>query len=226
MQQDSSVSRRTAIRLLGGATTTALVAGCLDSFDEGETADDAGSGDDEADDAGSGDDEADNAGSGDDEADDAGSGDDATDDGEPSEAEAADETESDDHEDDDADEETDESDEPGFEIEPGTRITLFGNTAGWEGVQPVEIQTVENPTLVLEAGGAYEIGWQEGDGAPHNIEIRNENAELVDDLSTDLTDDPAGDEQYLEFVASAELATYVCAPHEATMRGEISVKPE
>jgi len=69
-------------------------------------------------------------------------------------------------------------------IEPGTQIEFDGQTSGWLGIAPDSIADAENPTLVLQEGETYEIGWTTGDGALHNIEIRDENDEVIDDLQT------------------------------------------
>ena len=128
---------------------------------------------------------------------------------------------------DDTEEEPDDEDADapanGFEIEPDTQIEFDGQTPGWVGIAPEEIEGEENPELVLEEGESYEIGWTEGDGASHNLEIRDENDEVVDDLQTDVVDDP-DDDQWLEFEASDEMATYVCEPHAGTMVGNITVE--
>ncbi|MFA9425004.1 hypothetical protein [Natronorubrum sp. A-ect3] len=112
---------------------------------------------------------------------------------------------------------------PDVTIEPGTRIALDGQTAGWEGVEPSAIEGLVNPTLVLEAGEPYEIGWSTGDGQLHNIELRTETDDVVDGYETPLVDEP-GPDQWLEFVATSEISTYACAPHETSMRGSIEVR--
>ncbi|MEY7848248.1 plastocyanin/azurin family copper-binding protein [Natrarchaeobius sp. A-rgal3] len=108
-------------------------------------------------------------------------------------------------------------------IDAGTDIRFDGQTAGWEGLEPSEIDGEQNPTLVLEEGGDYTIGWTEGDGSLHNIEIWDDGGEVVDGLETSETDDP-GDDQILEFEASSDMAQYVCDPHETTMVGDIQVE--
>ncbi|WP_226481551.1 DUF7537 family lipoprotein [Natrinema amylolyticum] len=109
------------------------------------------------------------------------------------------------------------------EIEPGTRIELSAQTVAWVGVAPAGIADLENPTLVLESGESYEIGWSEGNGMPHNIQLRDGNGDVVDDHETDVvTESAAG--QWIEFTASEELAAYACEPHQSTMNGDIEVR--
>ncbi|WP_148680468.1 plastocyanin/azurin family copper-binding protein [Halovivax ruber] len=108
-------------------------------------------------------------------------------------------------------------------IEPGTSIEFNGQTTAWVGIAPDSIADEENPPLTLQSGETYEIGWSEGDGAGHNIEIRDSNDEVINDLSTEVVSEP-GDDQWLEFEASDEMAQYVCQPHQTTMVGEISVE--
>lgn len=110
----------------------------------------------------------------------------------------------------------------GVEIEPGTSIEFDGQTAGWVGIAPDSIADMENPTLILQEGETYEMGWTTGDGAEHNIEIRNENDEVVDDLETEVVTEP--EDQWLEFDASSEMTTYVCEVHASSMVGDIQVE--
>ncbi|SDQ91946.1 plastocyanin/azurin family copper-binding protein [Natronobacterium texcoconense] len=111
----------------------------------------------------------------------------------------------------------------GIAIDPGTTIDLDGQTPGWEGIAPGEIDGETNPTLVLQEGETYEIGWSEGDGSQHNIAIWDDGGNVVDDLQTEQVFEP-GDDQWLEFEASGEMASYVCEPHETTMIGDIVVE--
>ncbi|ELY58463.1 blue (type 1) copper domain-containing protein, partial [Natronococcus amylolyticus DSM 10524] len=90
------------------------------------------------------------------------------------------------------------------------------------GIEPEAIEGEQNPTLILEEGEEYEIGWPEGDGVRHNIEIWDEDGDVVDDYETDLTDDP-GDDQILTITATEEMAAYRCRPH-GSMEGEIRVE--
>lgn len=124
-------------------------------------------------------------------------------------------------EDEEEGEEEEEAD--GDVIEPGTQIEFNGSTGGWIGIGPDEIDGEENPTISLQEGESYEIGWTEGDGGEHNIAIRNEDGDVIDDLSTSLTSDP-DDDQWLEIEATDEMADYVCEPHLGTMVGDIEVQ--
>lgn len=108
-------------------------------------------------------------------------------------------------------------------IDAGTDIKFSAQTTHWEGLAPSSIEGAENPTLVLQEGEDYTIGWTEGDGAGHNIEIRGENDEVVDTLSTKVVSSPDED-QILGITASSEMAQYVCDPHENTMRGNLQIE--
>lgn len=168
MADSDPIARRTIVRAVGLAASTAALAGCIDES--------------------------------------------TVDDPDGSTGEGA--QPSDDGADEDA---SDDADDAPLEIE------LYGNTGGWEGLAPASIKGVENPTLHLEPGATYRLGWTDGDGAAHNIEIRNGDGEVVDDLATDVTDEPR-DDQLLAFEASEEMAGYVCDPHQSIMRGEIRVE--
>ncbi|ELZ13309.1 hypothetical protein C477_22675 [Haloterrigena salina JCM 13891] len=124
--------------------------------------------------------------------------------------------------DDDSDDENgDESGDDTYEIDAGETIMLEGQIGGWTGLQPAAIEDVENPTLVLEADAEYEIGWEPGDSASHNIELWDENEELVDEAyKLELTSDP---DETLSFTASEDIAYYRCNPH-SNMQGEIRVE--
>lgn len=109
------------------------------------------------------------------------------------------------------------------EIEPGTAIDLAARIPAWVGVAPAGITDLENPTLVLETGESYSIGWSTGDGAAHNIQIRDENDEIIDDYETEVVADPAGSQRF-DFTATEEMAAYVCEPHAPIMNGDIEVR--
>lgn len=127
----------------------------------------------------------------------------------------SDESDSDDDDDDSSNE--DES----FDISPDEQIELNGQTGGWEGIAPSSIEGVQNPTLALQEGEEYEIGWTEGDGSTHNIATVDSDEEVLD--NTDRTDDP-GDGDFLTFDASEEVAGYICEPHSGSMNGNIELQ--
>lgn len=52
-------------------------------------------------------------------------------------------------------------------------FALGGRVEAWEGVAPQAISGQDNPTLELTAGRTYRIIWQNLDGQPHNIAIRD-----------------------------------------------------
>ncbi|WP_049920845.1 cupredoxin domain-containing protein [Halopiger djelfimassiliensis] len=110
------------------------------------------------------------------------------------------------------------------EWEGVSEIELGGETSAWQGQSPSQIEGEDNPTLVLFEGESYEITWENIDGARHNLEIRDENEEVVDDYSTELMDQQ-GETQTLEIdEVTSEMARYVCQPHEGTMNGPIQVE--
>ncbi|QFU84769.1 hypothetical protein [Natronorubrum aibiense] len=123
----------------------------------------------------------------------------------------------------DGDDDTDDESDDGIEIETGTTIILEGETSDWVGAEPEEIEGEENPTLVLEEGEEYEIGWEQGNGGSHNLELVDEDDEVVDEHETEVTDDP-GEDDIFEFEATDEMAEYVCRQHPDTMRGEIRIE--
>ncbi|MCU4926945.1 hypothetical protein OB905_13300 [Halobacteria archaeon AArc-dxtr1] len=113
-------------------------------------------------------------------------------------------------------------------IEPGEQILLEGITSGWEGLEPESIAGETNPTLVLEEGETYEIGWTQGDGSGHNVIIWDENEDLVDDYylygdEEEVITDPDDDGDFLEFEASSDMAYYRCYPH-GQMQGDIQLE--
>ncbi|MDF9748447.1 hypothetical protein [Natrinema salsiterrestre] len=111
----------------------------------------------------------------------------------------------------------------GFEIDPGTQIDFSGQTSYWEGLAPSSIEGEQNPTLILQSGETYEIGWSEGDGAAHNMELRNSSGEVVDDYTTGEPVSDPGDGLFFEFEATDEIALYRCQPH-PQMEGDIQLQ--
>ncbi|RQG93240.1 hypothetical protein EA462_03335 [Natrarchaeobius halalkaliphilus] len=120
--------------------------------------------------------------------------------------------------------ENDENGENGDAIDPDDEIMLGGETQAWMGQEPESIADEENPTLTLEEGESYEITWENLDGVGHNIEIRDDDDEVVDDYETEIIDEE-GETQTLEVdEVTDEMAAYVCEPHEGTMHGDIEVE--
>lgn len=111
----------------------------------------------------------------------------------------------------------------GDAIEPDTEIMLEGTTQAWMGVEPEPIADEENPTLTLQEGESYEITWENGDGAQHNLVIWDDSEETVDDYETDMISEE-GETATLEIdEVTDEMAQYVCEPHSGTMVGDIEL---
>ncbi|MFC4439804.1 MULTISPECIES: plastocyanin/azurin family copper-binding protein [Natrialbaceae] len=111
----------------------------------------------------------------------------------------------------------------GHQIEAGETIELEADSGGWIGVAPDDIADEDNPTLILEEGEDYEIGWEEGDGSTHNLELVDENDEVVEDYETDEASE-GGEDQFIEFEATSDIAEYLCRPHDNAMVGTIEVE--
>ncbi|SDK73406.1 hypothetical protein SAMN04515672_3839 [Natronorubrum texcoconense] len=101
-----------------------------------------------------------------------------------------------------------------------------GRTQAWTGVEPGFLAGEENPTITLIDGNEYDFTWENADGVTHNLEIRDEDDNIVDDYqSEDLSDE--GEETTVEgVIASEEMVVYICAYHEATQVGDIEVQTE
>lgn len=110
------------------------------------------------------------------------------------------------------------------EISPEDTITFMATSSNtWEGKSPSGIEGQENPTLALQGGETYEIGWDENGGsAQHNIAIYNGDETVHQDLETEQVTEP--EDQTLEFEASSDTAEYVCIPHYGSgMAGTIEI---
>ena len=202
MERTDPITRRRALRLVGGATGVGLVAGCLaDGEDPEEEESDAI---DEDDDESEKSDDTDNEGA---ERSDDGNESDETDN---EEAERSDDGNESDETDEDATENLDTDSEEWKDVD---EIVLSATTAGWEGVEPEVIAGEENPTLVLTEGAEYVLTWKNADGVPHNVELWDEHGEVVGEYETELLAEE-GESQSLEFEATAELAEYVCELHD------------
>lgn len=96
-----------------------------------------------------------------------------------------------------------------------------GWTSGWIGVSPPAVEGKKNPTLELTAGRTYRVTWENADGVPHNIVIRD--ADGTDLHRTEIIQQK-GQTQTLEFTATEEMATYLCEVHPSTMVGDIAIE--
>ncbi|QCS40901.1 twin-arginine translocation signal domain-containing protein [Natrinema versiforme] len=110
-----------------------------------------------------------------------------------------------------------------YEAEPEDEIHFEATTGDWTGIKPSEIEGSSNPTLILEEGETYYIGWTEGNNTEHNIEIWDENDEVVEEYETEEVSEP-DDDQILEVTATSDMVAYVCDPHSSQMHGEIQVE--
>ncbi len=101
-----------------------------------------------------------------------------------------------------------------------------GQVSHWGGIEPEIIADEENPTITLIDGQEYDFRWVNADGTLHNLEIRDEDDEVIDDyVSEDV--EAEGEETTLEgVVATEEMATYICRYHETTQVGDITVETE
>ncbi|RQG90172.1 PKD domain-containing protein [Natrarchaeobius halalkaliphilus] len=101
-----------------------------------------------------------------------------------------------------------------------------GRIEAWSGLEPEMIADEDNPTITLIEGQEYDFRWVNADDVVHNLEIRDENDEVVDDYVSDDVGEE-GEETTLEgVVASEEMAVYICSYHEAAQAGDIEVETE
>lgn len=100
-------------------------------------------------------------------------------------------------------------------------IQLGGETSGWVGEAPSEIEGETNPTLTLEAGSDYTLTWTNLDGASHNFAI--EDADGNDLVGPTEIVSSEGESQTVEFTATEEMSEYYCQPHAQSMRGSIEL---
>lgn len=109
------------------------------------------------------------------------------------------------------------------DVAGGTTVVFEGHASGWLGVEPTGIDGIRNPTLVLEDGETYVFRWTNGDGAPHDIGIRDADDDVVDGLVSDRVT-TKGEETSLEFTASQEMEEYVCSFHRSSQSGRLVVE--
>lgn len=110
-----------------------------------------------------------------------------------------------------------------FEIDPDAKIVLEGYASGWDGLEPGPIEGETNPTLVLEQGGEYTMEWVSGQNMGHDLQIRDDADEVVDELATEEVGSE-GEGATLEFTVSSEVVTYVCSLHAGNQIGDLVVE--
>lgn len=93
---------------------------------------------------------------------------------------------------------------------------LIGQTSGWEGVAPSDIEGETNPTLEVIPGERYQVIWENGDGVPHNFNVVGGHGQTVQ--SSDLMSSE-GETQTVTFTAEENYQEYFCQPHPEAMRG-------
>ncbi|GAB7020809.1 hypothetical protein JCM18750_36710 [Halostagnicola bangensis] len=101
-----------------------------------------------------------------------------------------------------------------------------GHVEAWTGLEPGIIDGEDNPTITLIEGNEYDFRWINADGVTHNLEIRDEDDEIIDDYQSDDVSEE-GEETTLEgVVASEEMSVYICTYHESTQVGDIEVQTD
>lgn len=129
----------------------------------------------------------------------------------------------DDPDDNDVDDDLDVAMEEWEEVE---EFSFEGRVEAWTGLEPDFIEGEDNPTLVLIEGNEYDFHWVNADGVTHNMEIRDEDDEIIDDYQTEDVGEE-GEETTLEGVeATEEMEVYICAYHETTQVGDIEVETD
>ncbi|TYL37388.1 PKD domain-containing protein [Natronococcus pandeyae] len=96
----------------------------------------------------------------------------------------------------------------------------------WTGIEPEFIEGESNPTITLIEGQEYDFRWVNGDGVTHNLEIRDEDDEIIEDYQSEDVGEE-GEETILEgVVATEEMDVYICTYHEGTQVGDIEIETE
>ncbi|MFW5937625.1 MAG: DUF7282 domain-containing protein [Halanaeroarchaeum sp.] len=97
---------------------------------------------------------------------------------------------------------------------------LIGETAGWEGVAPDDIEGETNPSLDVIPGEQYRVIWENGDGVGHNFSIVGGHGQTVQSSELMSTE---GDTQEVTFTAEEDYQEYYCEPHPEAMRGSFRI---
>lgn len=105
-------------------------------------------------------------------------------------------------------------------------FSFEGRVQAWTGLEPAMIEGEDNPTITLVDGQEYDFRWVNADGVLHNLEIRDENGDIIDEYQSDDVDEE-GEEATIEGVtATEEMTTYICQYHESSQVGDIEVETE
>lgn len=102
---------------------------------------------------------------------------------------------------------------------------LEGRLEAWTYVEPsAVVGDLENPTITLIEGNEYDFTWVNRDGATHNLEIRDEDGDVVEDYqSADVGQE--GQEASIEgLVATPAMTTYICQFHPSSQVGDIEIR--
>lgn len=100
-------------------------------------------------------------------------------------------------------------------------IELGGQTDGWQGQAPGDIEGETNPTLSLESGTTYDLTWENLDGQEHELIIEDADG---NELEASDSSEEQGATVTLTFEASEEMAQYYCEYHPDRMRGDITTE--
>ena len=106
---------------------------------------------------------------------------------------------------------------------PVTTFQFVGSTTGWQATGPSSIQGQTNPTLRLVPGNLYAIHWINGDGAPHNVEIENDQEQTL--VRSDILT-RGGATQTVKFTATEQMTEYYCQYHPLRMSGDVEIVSE
>ncbi|AGN00426.1 PKD domain-containing protein [Salinarchaeum sp. Harcht-Bsk1] len=104
--------------------------------------------------------------------------------------------------------------------EQATQITIDSSVDGWVGVTPSEIDGQTNPAIDLVSGEPYAFTWNNVDGVPHNLTIRNAAGDAL--LQTETVGE-AGQSRTLEFTPTEEMVEYICSIHPQAMVGDLAI---
>ncbi|WP_265109939.1 PKD domain-containing protein [Halosolutus halophilus] len=101
-----------------------------------------------------------------------------------------------------------------------------GQVSHWGAEEPAFLEGEENPTITLIEGQEYTFRWYNNDGITHNMEIRDENDEVIEDYQSEDVG-TEGEEASIEGVtATQEMTTYICQYHSSTQVGDIEIQSE